>query len=216
MIVVLLGPPGSGKGTQAKRLWTEKRMAQLSTGDMLRTAIQNGSALGKEAKSFMDQGMLVPDDLVVRLIDERIKDDDCKSGCVLDGFPRNRSQAEALDRMLAGQRRQVDRVIFFEISESELVRRLSGRRTCLKCGAMYHVENARPRLDGVCDQCGSALVQRGDDTPQVIEKRQSVYQEQTKPLIDFYQQQGKLATIDAKQVTAVVGQNVLAALGSGK
>jgi adenylate kinase len=141
MIVVLLGPPGSGKGTQAKKMWKEQGWPQLSTGDMLRTAIKSGSVLGLEAKKYMDQGSLVPDSVVVGLIDEQSRSPECQKGFILDGFPRNISQAESLDRMLTAQRRQVDRAVLLEIPDHELVQRLSGRRTCLKCGAMYHVES---------------------------------------------------------------------------
>ena len=212
MIVILLGPPGSGKGTQAKKLVTEKHWPQLSTGDMLRSAISKGTKLGIEAKSFMDKGALVPDTVVIGLIQERVKDPDCKDGFILDGFPRTIPQAQALDVMLSTQLHQVDRAILFEIADAELVRRLSGRRTCLKDGSMYHLETFKPKKDGICDQCGSPLVQRDDDKSEVINKRLAVYHQQTAPLAAYYKQQKKLRNIDAaaspESVSAALAQAI--------
>lgn len=199
MILVLLGPPGSGKGTQAKKLVTQHRWPQLSTGDMLRSAIAQGTKLGLEAKSFMDRGALVPDSVVIGMIAERSQASDAKNGFVLDGFPRTIPQAEALDEMLKKQGRAVDRAVLFDIPDSELVRRLSGRRTCLKDGSMYHVETMRPKKDGVCDACGSVLVQRDDDKAEVIQKRLGVYHQQTSPVAHYYAQAGKLKKLDATQ-----------------
>jgi adenylate kinase len=199
MIVVLLGPPGSGKGTQAKKLVSKRQWPQLSTGDMLRTAIAEGSDLGLKAKTFMDKGMLVPDDVVVGLIAVRSTQADSENGFVLDGFPRTIPQAEALDLMLTKQSRQVDSAVLFKIPDSELVRRLSGRRTCLNCGSMFHIESLKPKKDGICDKCGQALVQRDDDKVEVIQKRLSVYHQQTEPLVKYYEAAGKLKTIDATQ-----------------
>ena len=212
MILVLLGPPGSGKGTQAKRLVTELKWPQLSTGDMLRTAISKGTRVGLEAKAVMDQGKLVSDEVVVKLIAERIQDADCKAGFILDGFPRNESQASALDDMLAKVGRKVDRAILFDISDEELVARLSGRRTCIQCGAMYHLDYAVPRKSGICDACGSELIQRDDDQPSVIKKRLEVYHQQTEPVVGFYSHQKKLKTIDAKADTNAVTAAVRRAL----
>lgn len=210
MILVLLGPPGSGKGTQAKKLVTERHWPQLSTGDMLRAAISQGTQLGLEAKSFMDKGSLVPDAVVIGLIKERIQAPDCKNGFILDGFPRTIPQAEALDQMLAQQSKKVDKAVLFDIDDSELIRRLSGRRTCPKCGAMFHIESAKPKRDGICDQCGAALVQRDDDKAEVIEKRLAVYKNQTAPLTSYYSKQNKLRTMDAslpaEQVTQALNQ----------
>ena len=171
MIVVLLGPPGSGKGTQAKMLFKERLWPQLSTGDMLRSAIDRGSQLGQEAKIFINQGKLVPDSVVVGLIEERVSNSDCKDGFILDGFPRNIAQADILDDILKKQGRQVDRVILFEMSEDELIRRLSGRRTCVNCGSMFHVDHAPSKVPGICDQCHHALIQRPDDMPDVVRER---------------------------------------------
>lgn len=214
MIVVFFGPPGSGKGTQAKRLMADRGIPQLSTGDMLRAAIRDGTDLGRKAKGFMDQGALVPDALVIDLIAERMRKDDCKSGFILDGFPRTDPQAVALDRMLAGQSKKIDRVIFFDIEDSELVSRLAGRRTCTKCGAMYHLVHAQPIKPGICDQCGSdQLVQRDDDREEVIRKRLKVYREQTAPVAEFYRQQGKLNTIHANHSPDEVYRELVATLG---
>jgi adenylate kinase len=199
MIVVLLGPPGSGKGTQAKRLVTEKGWPQLSTGDMLRGAISKGTQLGMAAKAIMEKGALVPDEVVIDLISERTQEPDARNGFVLDGFPRTIPQAEALAKMLAVRGKKVDRAVLFEIPDAELVRRLSGRRTCSSCNAMFHVESTRPRKDGVCDNCGKALIQRDDDKPEVIQKRLEVYHRQTSPLADYYRKQGLLKALDATQ-----------------
>jgi adenylate kinase len=213
MIVVFFGPPGSGKGTQAKRLMAERGIVQLSTGDMLRAAIRDGTELGKKAKGFMDQGALVPDSLVIDLIAERMKSKDCDPGCILDGFPRTNPQAEALDKMLAAQKKKIERVVFFDIEDAKLVNRLSGRRTCTKCGAMYHVDHAPPKKAGVCDQCGSTdIVQRDDDKEDVIRKRLKVYRDQTAPVAEFYKKQGKLRTIHADRSQDQVFGELVSAL----
>lgn len=213
MIAILLGPPGSGKGTQAKKLWAERQLPQLSTGDMLRSAIQKGSSLGVEAKRFMDQGQLVPDSLVVSLIAERSQNPDCKNGFILDGFPRNIAQAEVLDQMLKSQNRSVDRAVLFDIGDEELVKRISGRRTCSKCGTMFHVEFAPSRVSGVCDQCNGPVVQRDDDRADVVRKRLAVYHEQTEPLVGFYRKQNKLRSLDASLSAAQVASKLAEALG---
>jgi adenylate kinase len=212
MILVLLGPPGSGKGTQAKRLSAQRSWPQLSTGDMLRSAISKGTKLGLEAKSYMDRGALVPDSVVIDLIAERTTASDARGGFILDGFPRTIPQAEALEQMLVRQGRKVDSAILFEIPDTELVRRLSGRRTCLSCGAMYHVESAPAKRDGFCDQCDSKLVQRDDDSEEVIKKRLSVYHQQTAPLADFYQKHGKLKIVKAIRSPEVVAKDLQEAL----
>lgn len=199
MILIFLGPPGAGKGTQAKRLAKERGWPHLSTGDMFRFAISQGTEIGKKAKAFMDQGQLVPDEVTVGVIRERIQKADCKNGFLLDGFPRTIPQAEVLDEMLSDQNRQVDRVVLFEMSHEPLVKRLSGRRTCPSCSAMYHLESQKPSQSGICDTCGAALIQRDDDQPEVIQKRLEVYERQTAPLASFYSEQGKLRTIDADQ-----------------
>lgn len=212
MIIILLGPPGSGKGTQAKMMWNQRQWPQLSTGDMLRTAIEKGSTLGTEAKTFMDEGKLVPDSTVIGLIEERIAGPDCKNGFILDGFPRNISQAQSLDQMLKKQGRCVDRVVLFEIPDDELVKRISGRRTCVQCGAMYHVDSAPPKKTNICDHCTSALVQRPDDQSEIIKKRIGVYHGQTEPLVDFYGKQKKLKSLDAKKPALDVASALAEAL----
>lgn len=208
MILVLLGPPGSGKGTQAKKLIAEHRWPQLSTGDMLRAAISAGTKLGLEAKSYMDKGQLVPDQVVIGLINERVQNPDCEKGFILDGFPRTVPQAEALDQMLRSRGKQVDRAVLFDIADQELISRLSGRRTCLKCGAMFHIETLKPKKDGVCDQCGSALVQRDDDKIDVIKNRLSVYHQQTAPVAAYFKKQGKLRSLDASRPPSEVTQTL--------
>lgn len=210
MILILLGPPGSGKGTQAKRLVTEHNWPQLSTGDMLRTAIREGTELGLKAKSFMDKGALVPDEVVIGLISERTQKADCKEGFILDGFPRTIPQADSLGKMLESRNRTIDRAILFEVAESELIKRLSGRRTCPKCAAMFHVDSAPPKKEGICDVCSSHLIQRDDDKPEVIQHRMSVYRRETEPLVEFYRKLGVLRSINAMQsptqVAAALGQ----------
>lgn len=197
MILIFLGPPGSGKGTQAKLLSSEKNWPQLSTGDMLRANISQGTALGLEAKKFMDQGSLVPDEVVIGMIDKRIQESDCKPGFILDGFPRTVPQAEALYALLKQHGRKLDHVILFQIQSSELVKRLSGRRTCTNCGEMYHIDGRATKVDGVCDKCGGTVVQRQDDDQSVIGKRLDVYEKQTAPLVDYYSKLGLLREMNA-------------------
>lgn len=199
MILVFVGPPGSGKGTQAKKLSASKGWPQLSTGDMLRAAISAKSTLGVKAKGFMDRGELVPDQLVIDLISERIDQPDCQKGFILDGFPRTIPQAEALDRVLHSKNKKVDQVIAFSMLDQELVRRLSGRRVCTVCGSMYHLEFG-PTPGASCPanparEC--QLEQRSDDYPDVIEKRLKVYHSQTEPLVSYYKTQHKLESVNA-------------------
>lgn len=212
MILILLGPPGSGKGTQAKLLVSQSKWPQLSTGDMLRTAISSKSALGIAAKSFMDRGALVPDEVVIGLIQERTKQTDAANGFILDGFPRTIPQAEALDEMLKSQGRSVGRVVLFEIPDLELVDRISGRRTCLKCGAMFHLKSAEPKKSGICDNCGNVLVQRDDDKPEVVRKRLEVYHAQTAPVAGHYTVAGLVRKIDARKSPELVAADLTLAL----
>jgi len=198
MILVFMGPPGSGKGTQAQILKSRLKIPQLSTGDMLRAAISDGTELGKKAKSYMDQGALVPDEVVVGLIGERTLKPDCQNGFILDGFPRTVEQAEALDQILEKAGNHIDQVIQFEVDRDSLVKRLSGRRTCKDCGEIYHVETKPLAKDGICNVCdGTNIVHRKDDHPDVIQNRLDVYENETKPVLSFYMQSERLKTVDA-------------------
>jgi adenylate kinase len=185
--LVLLGPPGAGKGTQAQRIVERYHIPQISTGDILRKAVKEGTSLGKKAKIFMDQGQLVPDEVVIGLIDERLGASDCNPGFILDGFPRTIAQAEALHPILTKMGKSIDHVINIEVDTEELVRRLTGRRTCKNCGSMFHILFHPPREEGICDRCGGALYQREDDKEETIRIRLNEYQRQTAPLIQYYQ-----------------------------
>lgn len=195
MKLVLLGAPGAGKGTQAKKLIEKYGMPQISTGDLLRAAVAAGSELGKEAKSYMDKGELVPDSVVLGMVEERLKQDDCKAGYILDGFPRNTAQAEALDEMLASLDMALDAALSVDVPFEDLMKRLTGRRTCKECGQMYNIYFNAPTQEGVCDKCGGELFQRDDDQEATIEKRLQVYNEQTAPLIDYYGSKGILKSV---------------------
>lgn len=198
MVYILFGPPGSGKGTQAKTLQEDLKIPQLSTGDMLREAIKAGTDLGKKAKSFMDAGDLVPDEVMVGLIEERLKAPDCASGCLLDGFPRTVPQAEALETMLAKAEKPISRVVSFQVDEEELVSRLSGRVVCGDCGASFHEQSRPPKELGQCDYCGAAnLKKREDDKPEVVRNRLQAFAQQTAPVEEFYKEKGLLSQIDA-------------------
>ncbi len=206
MNLVLLGPPGAGKGTQAKRLVERFGLAHVSTGDILRAAIQSGSALGLEAKSYMDRGALVPDDLVVGIIRDRIRADDCRGGFVLDGFPRTVPQAEALERMLASAGTRLDAAVAFDVSDQVVIDRNTQRRSCPTCGATYHLVNAPPKRDGVCDRDGTPLVQRPDDRPEQIRQRMAEYRAKTAPLKEFYRGHGILREVDGSPAPDEVGR----------
>ncbi len=199
MSIILIGPPGSGKGTQAKILEESHDMKQLSSGDMLRAAVSEGTGIGQKAKSYMEAGELVPDDLVVEIVTERIEKLGDK-GFILDGFPRNEHQAEVLDEMLAQRGRDIDRVLVIEVGDEVLVERIAGRYTCAHCGEGYHDKFKQPETAGVCDKCGSTeFIRRPDDNPDTVRNRLSVYHEQTKPLVDYYREQGKVRVIDGEQ-----------------
>ena len=205
MRIVLLGAPGSGKGTQAKLLMERFGAPQISTGDLLRAAVAAKSPLGLKAKAAMDAGELVSDEIVLGMIRERLAEADAKAGFILDGFPRNGAQAAALDALLSELGQDIDRAVHIQVSFDELLKRLTGRRTCTQCGALYNVYFSPPRQEGVCDRCGGALMHRDDDNEQTISRRLRVYEEQTQPLIDYYQAQGKLATVSGSgEVTEIL------------
>lgn len=186
MNLILLGPPGAGKGTQAQRMVERYRIPQISTGDILRAAVKESTPLGMKAKGFMDRGQLVPDEIVIGIIEERLKAKDCNSGFILDGFPRTIPQAEALQPILAKLGKKIDHVINIEVDSEELVRRLTGRRTCKNCGAMFHVLFQPPKKEGLCDRCGGTLYQRADDNEEAIRTRLNEYEKQTAPLVHYY------------------------------
>ncbi len=210
MNVMLLGAPGAGKGTQSKMLQEKFGIPQISTGDMLRAAKQAGTPLGLKAESYIQAGKLVPDDVVVELMRERLKAGDCAKGFILDGFPRNVVQAEVLEAMLKKLGSQVDAVISLEVPEEELVRRLSGRRTCSQCGRGYHLDFSPPKAEGICDHCGGGLIQRDDDQERTIRHRLQVYRDQTAPLIDFYRKKGVLQTVSGTGPVDAVFEKVAA------
>ncbi|HEY7868563.1 MAG TPA: adenylate kinase [Methylomirabilota bacterium] len=193
--VIFLGAPGAGKGTQARRLAAEAGVPQVATGDMLREAVAAGAPLGLEAKRYMDQGALVPDEVVIGLVDERLSRPDARSGYVLDGFPRTVAQAEALDGLLRRRGQGLDRVVFFDVAREELLRRLTGRRICRRCGSTFHLVSAPPKTPGRCDQCGGELYQREDDAEGTVGHRLDVYHTQTAPLLDYYRARGLLARV---------------------
>lgn len=206
MNIILIGPPGSGKGTQAKLLEEKHDLKQLSSGDMLRAAVAEGSEIGKKAKAYMEAGELVPDELVVEIVTDQIEKADGK-GFILDGFPRNVHQAEVLDKMLQKNGRQIDRVPVIEVDDDLLVERVAGRFTCANCGEGYHDKFKRPETEGVCDKCGSTeFIRRPDDNAETVRNRLDVYNEQTKPLIDYYNEQGKVRLVDGDQSIAEVTQ----------
>ncbi|WP_423935784.1 adenylate kinase [Candidatus Deferrimicrobium sp.] len=197
MGIILLGPPGAGKGTQAKKLTQAFSIPQISTGDMLRAAVKNGTALGTKAKAFMDAGGLVPDEVVIGIVKERLAEPDCGNGFILDGFPRTIPQAEALDRVTKELGKEIRFVLSLEVDQNALMERLCGRRTCTGCGAMYHVKFNPPKAAGKCDKCGTALIQRDDDKEETITNRLSNYNKATAPLLDYYRNTGKIRSVMA-------------------
>lgn len=213
MKVVMLGAPGAGKGTQAKKIAAKYNIPHISTGDIFRANIKNGTELGKKAKTYMDQGLLVPDELVVDLVVDRVNQEDCADGYVLDGFPRTIPQAEALTKALANQGQKLDYAIDVDVPDENIVRRMSGRRACVGCGATYHLEYAPTKKEGICDVCGGELILRDDDKPETVEKRLGVYHEQTQPLIDYYTNAGILKRVDGTVDIEEVFQAVVQILG---
>ena len=196
MKIIMLGAPGAGKGTQAQMIADKYDIPHISTGDIFRENVKKGTELGMEAKKYMDQGLLVPDELTVKILLDRVAKPDCKNGYVLDGFPRTIPQAEVLDKAITELGEKIDYAINVDVPDENIIRRMSGRRACLACGATYHIEHIPPKQEGICDKCGKELVQRDDDKEETVKNRLDVYHKQTQPLIDFYIKQGVLRTVD--------------------
>ena len=209
MRIVLLGPPGAGKGTQAKLLQEHFDIPQISTGDILRRAAKEGTTFGKRAKKYMDRGELVPDSVILDIVEERLSADDCQKGFLLDGFPRTVVQAEAFQTMLDRQNQVLDGAVSLRVPRQKLVARLSGRRTCRQCGAMYHVRFNPPKKEGVCDQCGGDLYQRADDREETIEARMEVYDRESAPLLEHFRQKGLLREVDGSKTTDELFREIL-------
>ena len=212
--LILMGPPGAGKGTQAARLQDDFQLPYIATGDMLRANVKEGTDLGKQAKEYMDKGDLVPDELIVKMAAERLQEDDAQDGFILDGFPRTEHQAKALDKQLSDLGRHITAALLIEVPDEVVINRLSGRRVCVKAGHNYHVDFDPPKHEGVCDQDGSRLEQREDDKPEVIKKRLSVYHEQTEPVAAYYDEQGILRRIDGTREAADVHDHIRAVIAT--
>lgn len=214
MKIIMLGAPGAGKGTQAKMIADKYSIPHISTGDIFRANIKNGTELGKKAKEYMDQGLLVPDELTVDLVIDRVAQEDCKNGYVLDGFPRTIPQAESLDATLASLGESVDYAINVEVPDEKIVNRMSGRRACVGCGATYHLVYAPTKAEGICDTCGAELILRDDDKPETVLKRLGVYHNETQPLIDYYRGKGILKEVDGTMDMADVFRAIVEILGA--
>ncbi len=213
MKIIMLGAPGAGKGTQADKICPKYNIPHISTGDIFRANIKNNTELGQKAKSYMDKGELVPDELVVDLVVDRIKADDCTNGYVLDGFPRTIPQAEALDAALAAINDKVDYAINVEVPDENIINRMSGRRACVACGATYHIVHIPTKVEGVCDKCGAELILRDDDKPETVKNRLNVYHEQTQPLIDYYTAKNVLHEVDGTKAMEDVFSSIVSILG---
>jgi adenylate kinase len=212
--LILFGPPGAGKGTQAERLRQDFQLPYIATGDMLRANVKDETELGRKAKEFMDAGDLVPDDLIVAMARDRLNEDDAQEGFLLDGFPRTVPQADALGEMLDGLGRRITATLLIDVPDEEVVRRLSGRRVCVKAGHNYHVESDPPKNEGICDQDGSRLVQRDDDKPEVVEHRLAVYREKTEPLVEYYDSRGLMRRIDGTRPPSEVHDHIRAVIAT--
>ena len=210
----MLGAPGAGKGTQAKKIADKYQVPHISTGDIFRANIKNGTELGMKAKTYMDQGLLVPDELVVDLVVDRLGQEDCANGCVLDGFPRTIPQAESLDAALAAKGEAIDYAIDVDVPDENIINRMSGRRACVACGATYHIVHIPTKVEGVCDRCGESLILRDDDKPETVKKRLDVYHAQTQPLIDYYTSKNVLKSVDGTQDMEAVFQAIVDILGA--
>lgn len=213
MKIIMLGAPGAGKGTQAKKIADSYHIPHISTGDIFRANIKEGTELEKKAKEYMDQGLLVPDELVVNLVVDRVQKEDCANGYVLDGFPRTIPQAECLDEALTKLNTKIDYAINVEVPDENIINRMSGRRACVSCGATYHIVNVPSKVEGICDRCGKELILRDDDKPETVKKRLDVYHEQTQPLIDYYTKQGCLVEVDGTQAMEDVFASIVKILG---
>ena len=213
MKIIMLGAPGAGKGTQAKKIAEKYDIPHISTGDIFRANIKEGTELGRKAKTYMDQGLLVPDELVVDLVVDRVGKDDASRGYVLDGFPRTIPQAEALDKALEAIGEKMDYAINVEVPDENIIKRMSGRRACVSCGATYHLEHIPPKKDGLCDTCGAELILRDDDKPETVKKRLDIYHEQTQPLIEYYTKKDILAEVDGTKDMAEVFDAIVKVLG---
>ncbi|MGI6006397.1 MAG: adenylate kinase [Ruminococcus sp.] len=214
MKIIMLGAPGAGKGTQAKKIAEKYHIPHISTGDIFRANIKNGTELGNKAKTYMEQGLLVPDELVCDLVVDRVKQDDCANGYVLDGFPRTIPQAESLDAALKEMGQSIDYAINVEVPDENIIHRMGGRRACLACGATYHVENIPPKKEGICDVCGAKLVLRDDDKPETVKKRLDVYHDQTQPLIEYYTNANVLVEVDGTMAMDDVFAAICKVLGA--
>ncbi|MGN0369961.1 MAG: adenylate kinase [Butyrivibrio sp.] len=214
MKIIMLGAPGAGKGTQADKICAKYNIPHISTGDIFRANIKNNTELGRKAKEYMDKGLLVPDELVVDLVVDRVKADDCSKGYVLDGFPRTIPQAEALDEALSSMGEKVDFAINVEVPDENIINRMSGRRACVTCGATYHIVYAPTKAEGICDKCGSELILRDDDKPETVKKRLDVYHDQTQPLIDYYTAKDVLKEVDGTQDMEKVFSDIVNILGA--
>lgn len=213
MKIIMLGAPGAGKGTQAKKIAEVCQIPHISTGDIFRANIKQGTELGKKAKEYMDKGALVPDELTCNLVVDRIKQDDCAKGYILDGFPRTIPQADALTDALKAIGQKMDYAVNIDVPDENIVRRMSGRRACVGCGATYHIVYNPPKKEGICDTCGQKLILRDDDKPETVQNRLKVYHEQTQPLIDYYQAQGILVSVDGTKDMDQVFEDILAIIG---
>ena len=214
MKIIMLGAPGAGKGTQAKKIADKYQVPHISTGDIFRANIKNGTELGMKAKTYMDQGLLVPDELVVDLVVDRLGQEDCVNGCVLDGFPRTIPQAESLDAALAAKGEAIDYAIDVDVPDENIINRMSGRRACVACGATYHIVHIPTKVEGICDRCGEKLILRDDDKPETVKKRLDVYHAQTQPLFDYYTSKNVLKSVDGTQDMEDVFQAIVDILGA--